>query len=426
PTRRALLAGAAALVVAGAGGAAWWLAKDDSGPVGGPTRRPPKSPTRDPGGAPRPLWTYRGDISDKGAVTAMPIGDIVVLPGSAEGSLIGLDIRRGTVRWTAGAGIGIAPVPCAGAILQPTADPDGRLAVVEAADGRTWTTGPLGLDFSRLLYPFAGFGERMVILMGHATGADPEAPPQDVDRFLVAYDVVDRKVVWRRKLGRSTARIGQMAGSDRLGVLLETDSVTAYRLDDGRPVWRRALATERTVISTETGAARRALATDDRTVVVSGRGLLVLELATGRTVWSLDPEEAEEGMTERQKGRTLYGAAIIDGNEVYLSFLGRELWVIRRDKRKRARKGNDWRWQSTVRLAAAPAAPPEPAGPYLFPPLIDTADVTAIAVDRKTMKTAWTYTMPGEPTGVIRYLGAKDRLYVTRGHTLTVLPVEGG
>ncbi|WP_107406995.1 protein kinase domain-containing protein [Streptomyces indicus] len=423
PTRRrALLLGAGALAAAGA--AAWWLTRQEGG---GPTAPPRTSrpPARDAGGAPRPLWTFRGDISDKGFVSAMPFGETVVVPGAADGVLIGLDADRGTQRWTTRAGTGI-PVPCAGACVLPAEEPDGRLVGVEAADGRTWSTGPLDLDMTRMLSPFAGFDARAVYLVGHATGSAPDTPAQELDRFLVAYDIEERRILWRRRLGRSRARLATMGGNERYGALLETDAVTAYRLEDGEQVWRRALATERTVISRETGAARRAIASDNRTLVISGRGCLVLELADGRTVWSLDPEEAEEGMTEQQKGRTLYGAAVIDGEEIYLPFLGRELWVVRRDRRKRAREGGSWIWKSTVRLAEPPAAPPESVGPYLFPALSDQADAAAIAVRRRTMRTAWTYTIPDEPTGVIRYASAAGRLYITRGHTLTVLPVEQG
>ncbi|MBC9711730.1 PQQ-binding-like beta-propeller repeat protein [Streptomyces sp. TRM66268-LWL] len=429
PTRRALLAGAGALAVAAAGGATWWLAKDDGGAPDTPAKGPARKPTRDPGGAPRPLWTFRGELGDKGFVTAYPFGDIVVATGEAEGSLIGLDARTGAERWSVTEGIGLGPAPCAGACVQPTAEPDGRLAVVEAADGRTWMTGPLDLDMTRMLTPFAGFDERAVYLIGHRPGAASTGRPQDVDRFLVAYDVKARKVRWRRQLARSPIVLEPMVGDKRIGVLLETDAVTAYRMDDGRAVWRRELATEGTFISTETGAARRGIAADHRTVVVSGRGLLVLELATGRTVWSLDPEEAEEGMTDKQKGRTLYGTALIEGDEIYLSFLNREMWVIQRNKRKRARKEGSWRWQSTVRLAPPPAAAPVAAGGLLFPPVSPDVDVAAVAVDRRTMKTVWTYTIPDEPqdtSAVTRYAAEKNRLYITRGRTLTVLPVDAG
>ncbi|NGO80927.1 PQQ-binding-like beta-propeller repeat protein [Streptomyces sp. YC504] len=426
PTRRALLAGAAALAVAGAGGAAWWAVKDDSGPVGGPAPKPSRSsPSRDTGGAPQPLWTYRGDLSDKVYVPALPFGDLVLAAGSDEGTVIGIDAKSGTARWTARAGVGSAPIPCAGAVVQPTDEPDGRLAVIEAADGRTWISGPLGLDPRRMLLPIIGSSDRLVIVMGHAPGADPATPPEELDRGLVAYDVKDRKVIWRRSLGRSPARIGHMSGDDRYAVLLETDAVTAYRTATGKPLWRRELSTDHTYVDPFTGDARRAIATDHRTVVISGRGCLVLDIATGRTVWSVDPEEAEQGLREEQKGRTNYGAATIDGDELFMAFLGREMWVVKRGTRKRARKGTSWRWKSTVPLAPPPAMPPYPAGKYLFPPLAETADLAAIAVDPRTMKTAWTYTMPSEPTGAIRYMADKNRLYISRGTTLTVLPLNG-
>ncbi|MEU5957758.1 PQQ-binding-like beta-propeller repeat protein [Streptomyces sp. NPDC047525] len=427
PTRRRLLAGGAALAVVGAGGGtAWWL----WGPGGNPGSDPSPSPSRRPsktvpGGAPQPLWSYRGDLSDKGIVPALPFGDVVVVPGAADGSLLGIDARRGTLRWRARAGAGVAPTPCADACVQPTAEPGGRLAVVEAGDGRTWTTGALDLDLRRMRQAVVAYSSRAVYVMGHEPGHGEEAQPEELDRFLVAYDVRDRRVVWRRKLARSVARTARMAGNDRFALLLETDSVTAYRTDSGKPAWRRTLATERTRLDPTTATARRAIASDDRTVVVSGRGCLVLELATGRTLWSLDPEEAEKGLPAEARGRSLYGAATIEGETIYFSFLGREMWAVQRTRRKQARKGDAWRWKSTVPLPDPPAAPPLPGGRYLFPPMAPSADAAVIAVDRETFRTAWTYTMPDEPEGAPRFSTRKNRLYVTRGRTLTVLPLDG-
>ncbi|GAA1925408.1 hypothetical protein GCM10009837_58430 [Streptomyces durmitorensis] len=71
------------------------------------------------------------------------------------------------------------------------------------------------------------------------------------------------------------------------------------------------------------------------------------------------------------------------------------MWAVQRKRRKQARKGDAWRWKSTV---------PLPGGRF---------------------RTAWTYTTPDEPEGAPRFSTRKNRLYVTRGRTLTLLPLEG-
>ncbi|MDR3036048.1 MAG: serine/threonine protein kinase, partial [Kitasatospora sp.] len=103
--RRVLAASGGALLAAAAGGTAWALTagrdpKSPAPPVSGP------SPSRGPDGAPPPDWTFRGNIDPAGDRTPMPFDDVVVVPADLEGTLLGVDTRRGTLRWSTATGAG--------------------------------------------------------------------------------------------------------------------------------------------------------------------------------------------------------------------------------------------------------------------------------------------------------------------------------
>ncbi len=156
----------------------------------------------------------------------------------------------------------------------------------------------------------------------------------------------------------------------------------------------------------------RTLAAADDTVVVTGRGVLCLELRTGRTLWSVDPEDTGAD----RKGRALYGGATIDGRTVCLSSDGPDLLVVERDRRKRR-----WSWSHSY-FWFGPVAPPLLAGGYVFPRVAASTE-DACAVDLRTHKTAWTLKSVDAEAADLQLLADSQRLYVLRGSRLRGFPL---
>ncbi|MFG3258692.1 PQQ-binding-like beta-propeller repeat protein [Streptomyces sp. NPDC048172] len=415
-TRRRALAGAAALAVGGAAGAAWLLRPAGAeGHPGGPST-PARKGGKLPGGAPRPLWTRRAKLSPASGPFAV-LGDTLVVSGDDD-ALLGLDPRRGTLRWrreVAAGGLAVA-----GRVVRAGASPVTRLAVVEAADGRTWYTEDLGADFSWMNEAVCAADGDTVYAVGHDWVAHRERarkhPVEKLDRFLVAYDLRARRRRWRVRLAPSENGTAVAAAGSGMLVLLETDAVTAYRARDGSRAWRRELSTEAVEKDKVFKDTDRAVTVADGTVVVTGRGVLVLEPRDGRTVWSLDPEETGKGMP----GKPLYGRATVHDRTVYVVILGREMFVTERDRRKMR-----WRWQTSVLLQQPPGQAPLLAGRYVFPPADGEAAV--IAVDRRTHKTAWTLPTSGPGRNATHLTthgtGRTRTLYVADSESLRALPL---
>ncbi|MGP4006613.1 hypothetical protein [Streptomyces sp. 4N124] len=157
--------------------------------------------------------------------------------------------------------------------------------------------------------------------------------------------------------------------------MVSTDDGTAQVLDtrDGTPSWRWAIG--RPVLWNDGAAGAPAPAVHDgafcvgaltdRTVTaghgiafVAGRGCLCLDLRTGRTRWSLDPEDTGTELA----GDILYGGATIDGRTIYLTLVGQDLMAVRSDRRKPL-----WNWERPGTIGSGPAPPPLLAGGYVFP-----------------------------------------------------------
>ncbi|GAA2098495.1 hypothetical protein GCM10009801_69570 [Streptomyces albiaxialis] len=379
--RRRALAGAGALAVGGAAGAAWLLRPAGAtGEPGAPGGRPP-SPG---GGAPRPLWARKVELSPSAGPFAV-LGDTLVVSGGDD-ALIGLDARRGTVRWRRAVGAGGQAV--AGRVVRAVPSPVTRLAVVEAADGRTWYTEDLGADFSWMDEAVCAADGDTVYAVGHdwveRRERAREHPVEKLDRFLVAYDVRARRRRWRVRLGPSDSGTAVAAAGSGVLVLLEADAVTAFRARDGSRAWRRELSTEAVEKDAVFKDTDRAVTVADGTVVVTGRGVLVLEPRDGRTIWSLDPEETGKEMP----GKPLYGRAAVHDGSVHVVILGREMFVTERDRRKMR-----WRWRTSEPLQQPPGQAPLVTERYVFPPT--DGDTAVIAVDRRTHRTAWTLPASG-------------------------------
>lgn len=413
-TRRRLLTGVAAVALAGAGGTVWATRPQDDD--GGAKATATRSPSRSSGAAPSALWDYRGDFSVTTGIgeRAALIDGTLLVPASAE-QVHGIDARRGTRRWTAEV-LGSAHLTACGttAIVASPTD-QARLAGVEASDGRTWYSAPLGVSFARLRDPVFASDGRCVYAMGHEPGATYPDEHRDLDRYLLAYDVRDRRPRWRRRLPPSAAEkaVGAVAGG--VLVFLENDAVTAYRAATGAPMWRRELSTTVVEVDEIDGVTDRSIAIGRDMVMVAGRGSLCLDPRTGRTLWSVDAS----GLGRDFEGVPLFGGATIVGSTIYLTVLGQDLFVLGRESRKRL-----WEWQRPGIINNEPAPPPVVAGGYVFPQVGSYAPEDAIAVDLRTHKVAWTLqSVEQDPGGSVQLLADDRTLYVLHGKRLRAIPL---
>ncbi|MFF4274667.1 protein kinase [Streptomyces sp. NPDC001536] len=418
PTRRALLTGVAAVALAGAGGAVWAVSRTDGEDEAAPVHRPAPatSPTRDPGDPPSARWEYTADFKRAGIGTgAVLIDGTLIIPAYDDRQVFGIDARTGTPRWIGEIVNAGHLTACGSAAVMKTGGLTGRLAGIEASDGRVWYSAPLGVSFDLLLEPVFTADRHTVYAVGHAPGAHYGDRPGGRDRYLLAYDVTDRRLRWRRRVRRSAAEGAAGAVADGVLVFLENDEVTAYRATTGAPLWSRALST--TALDVQyNGLTQRTVAAADGTAVVAGRGVLCLDLRTGRTLWSLDPEDTGTG----SKGRVLHGGTTIDGTTIYLTALGKDLAVVQRDDRHQG-----WTWKSNRTLVDKPAPPPLLAAGYVFPQTGGVLQEEATAVDLRTHKTAWTLKTVDAQAAQVRLLTDGRSLYVLRGTRLRAYPLTG-
>ncbi|MEV7886289.1 protein kinase domain-containing protein [Streptomyces sp. NPDC002817] len=415
-TRRGLLTGVAAVALAGAGGTVWAVSRTDGedGTATAHRPTPATSRSRDPDEAPSARWEYTADFKRSGiGASAVLVDGTLIIPAYDDRQVFGIDARTGTPRWIGEiVNAGYLTV-CGSAAVMKTGGVTGRLAGIEASDGRVWHSAPLGVSFDLLLEPVFAADPHTVYAVGHAPGAHYGDKPAQRDRYLLAYDVTDRRLRWRRRVRRSAAEGAAGAVADGVLVFLENDEVTAYRATTGAPLWSRTLST--TALDVQyNGLTQRTAA--DGTAVVAGRGVLCLDLRTGRTLWSLDPEDTGTG----SKGRVLHGGTTIDGTTIYLTALGKDLAVLRREDRHRG-----WTWKSNRALIDKPAPPPLLAAGYVFPQTGGVLQEDAVAVDLHTHKTAWTLKTVDAQAAHVTLLTDSRSLYVLRGTRLRAYPLTG-
>ncbi|MCT9082417.1 PQQ-like beta-propeller repeat protein, partial [Streptomyces fulvoviolaceus] len=376
---------------------------------------PSASRSRDPGDPPGALWEYRANFTRSGiGAAAVLIDGTIMVPDDDNRYVYGIDARSGTLRWTADDDISFGFLAaCGTTAVSRTVAQSGRLAGRESADGRVWLTAPLDVSFALLFQPVFAADGRAVYAVGHDPGTQQGDEAAERDRILLAYDMTDRRLRWRRPLRRSAATAAVGAVADGVLVFLENDEVVAYRAATGTPVWSRALSA--TVLDPQyNGLTKRTVAAADGTVVVAGRGVLCLDLRTGRTLWSLDPEDTGTSM----KGYALHGGTTIDGTTIYLSVLGKDLTVLRRDDRHKG-----WEWRSRLSVPDSPAPPPLLAGGYVFPQRGSASVEDAIAVDLRTHRTAWTLKSVDSEAAETKLLSDGRVLYVLRGTRLRAYPL---
>ncbi|MEU9797049.1 serine/threonine-protein kinase [Streptomyces sparsogenes] len=412
PARRRLLQGGlGALAAAGVAGGVWWAAagSGDRDPRGG--SRPAPGATG-PDTAPQPLWEYRGPIGDLGRPVLHR--DVIAVQADPGDGVLGVDARRGTLRWTAPAVSGYTPVACGGLLVMKAAyaDGDDRLAMIDPADGRTWYSDPLGITFRFMDLPVCAADGRTAYVVGHS-GPHRDGTPDTRRRFLLAYDTAARRVRWRRELARGEAQAlpGRVAAG-RL-VLVDAGSVAAYDTADGRRRWTVKLPDDGLIDEggSQVPAWRAAVARD--TVLVCGRGLTALDLRTGRARWRIDPDQLPSGTGEGP----VFGAPAVADGVAYLTVLGTHVFAI-----DLASHHVRWRWAADTDLALPPA-PTTVAGGLVFPPSSDSR-AAAVAVNRRTGRTRWTLRdSSGSFLGTTGLLAGRDRLYVVRGKSIRALPL---
>ena len=420
-TRRRLLTGAAAVALAGAGGAVWATRPEErrtgrTAQAAEPGPSPSRTASERPGGPPGARWEYRGDFDvNVGTRRVAALVDGTLLVPASDNQVHGIDARRGVLRWTA-ENIGGQFRACGTAVVGRGTGPSGRLAAVEASDGRVWFSAPLGVSFDLLLAPVFAADTRTVYAMGHRSGAAYGDKHQDLDRHLLAYDLAARRLRWRRRLPPSPAEGAVGAVAEGVLLFLENDAVTAYRADTGAPMWRRALAAS--------ALDRRYDELTDRSVtagqgvaVIAGRGCLCVDLRTGRTRWSVDPEE----LGTELKGHVMYGGSTIDGATVYVTIVGQDLVAVGRDDKKLL-----WSWERPGTISGGASPPPLLAGGYVFPQTGDGlggAPEDAVAVDPRTHRTAWTLKSVDSEAVAVQLLADARTLYVLRGNRLRAHPL---
>ena len=421
-SRRRLFTGVAAVALAGSGGAVW-ATRSEEGPASSagsasPSASPSASATREPGSPPDQLWEHRADFRLGTGERAALVDGTLLVP--ADGNRThGIDARRGTLRWTADlVGSGYLTACGTTAVIRSVLR-SGRLAALEASDGRVWYSAPLGVSLDLMLDPVFAADDRAVYLIGHDPGVTFGDKLADADRHLLAYDVTERRPRWRRRLPPSAAERAVGAVADGVLVFLEDAAVTAYRADTGAPMWSRALSTTALKKDWTDNLTDRTVTAGHGMAFVAGRGCLCLDLRTGRTRWSLDPEDTGTEIA----GDTLYGGATIDGTTIYLTLVGQDLMALRSDRRKAL-----WTWDRPGLHNSGPAPAPLLAGGYVFPrtatALVPDAE-DAIAVDLRTHRTAWTLRPATEDaaTDDAQLLTDGRTLYVLRGNRVRAVPL---
>ncbi|MEU7279594.1 serine/threonine-protein kinase [Streptomyces sp. NPDC045431] len=290
-TRRQLLAGALAGVAgltAGAAGA--WTLKGDEKPAAAPPKRRRKRVTGTP---PPALWHYRIDKSDHDGLFAEPVvwqDRILLLP--VAGAVIGLDLRTGRPAWQQPLfTLGARPVLIDGGLaVFPT---QRGLAQLVMADGTVRFTDPA----------YAATTPARVLEVGEFLGTDgtrvwltatvSKARARKYNGpFLICYDAVARREVWRAALppgypGADGAK--GVTGAVQPGQVLvrreQPDGVAgegasefaAFRRDTGKPVWRRPLG--------RVMAFHEAWAVPDGRVYANVDRLRAYDATTGKELW---------------------------------------------------------------------------------------------------------------------------------------------
>ncbi|MFD4760049.1 PQQ-binding-like beta-propeller repeat protein [Streptomyces sp. NPDC058439] len=356
-----LAAGAAGLVVGGGGVLAF--GSGDGGTTDDPKPAPSHSGAAVAGLPPQPRWVYRHPLAEPPPLTAALWNDRLLVVTSEQGAA-GIDLRTGRRVWeSADAAKGRAALP-AGKDLCFVAGPteflwlspkDGK--VVHRAGYADQFTDTPGLVVS---YIAGTFGPVVWFTGSHKVTV--KAPPpkkgkkrgkdtQAVRSYLFAYDVLQRKVLWRTPVptGRGPAApvyrliatgqddfvVCQSAATLTPGEVKAAKGKAVFRSFDqktGKQRWSRSFGT----ITPDAAALG-----DDRDVLYAAVGddLQAFELPAGKPKWTLN------GTTG-----TPYGTPVATGTLLHTTNHNQEVGAVERETGR-------LRWRRSTEAAAGTTAP---------------------------------------------------------------------
>lgn len=375
PSRRRLLGAVAAggtVLAVGGGAAVWWALRDRGGDAQSWDAEPMSTYTPDM--PPEPLWGPL-QVADLKTSVLRTVRDVVVVAAPG-GVLRAYGVTDGKRRWTsppvaAAAGVGLAPD---GSVL--TADSDGSLLALRATDGRRSWSVP-DADAARVLaaddaaaYLLTREGRiRAVALDTHTTRWSVPTP-----------------------VGAAAHVLGAAAGGGRL-VLHGTDGrAAALETEHGRVTWGPRNQGGRALVPTIAGG----------TVLLGGRTLAALSLASGARKWSHPAE-----------GRSGFGAPAVDGGSVYLAD-GTGLRAFRLED-------GSLTWTLSLSSVEPSSGRPVVAGRSLWIPGSGDGTDGISTADTRGGSLAWTYT-PGTQ-GAWHLATSGNRVFLLQAGTLTAMPV---
>ncbi|MEU9620324.1 PQQ-binding-like beta-propeller repeat protein [Streptomyces sp. NPDC048155] len=380
-----LAAGAAGLVVGGGGALALGSGDgdtDDAKPA------PGRSGPAVAGLPPQPRWVYRHPATEPPPLTAaLWNGRLLVL--TSENGATGVDLRTGRRVWeSADAAKGRAALP-AGKDLCFVAGPS-EFLWLSPKDGKTvhragyadQFTGAPNLAVSEIvgtLGPVVWFtGSHKVTVKapppkkGKKRGKDTQV----VTSYLFAYDILQRKELWRTPVptGRGPAApVYRLVSTGQDGFVVRQSPATltpgdvkaakgkaVFRSFDqktGKQLWSRSFGTV---------APDAAALGDDRDLLYAAVGddLQAFELPAGKPKWTLN------GTT-----RTPYGTPVVTGTLLHATNRNQEVGAVERETGR-------LRWQRSTEAApgtAAPAVALSATGRTLL--AADASQVTAFAAE---------------------------------------------
>ncbi|MFJ9762282.1 PQQ-binding-like beta-propeller repeat protein [Streptomyces erythrochromogenes] len=393
-SRRRLLTGLAvggSVLAVGGGTAAWWSVANRSGPFDVPPAVPaPVAGVLDAkkgdyvlGETPGPLWSVSSAAAED-TPAPLPVRDVVVV-GAPEGGIVARSVVDGTVRWTAAEALAANRYLSLSDRLVAAADGDGRLVTFVASTGKPkWTS---AADAAWLL---AADDEAVYVVTG--------------DRRVRSVGRSDGRIRWTvpvgADLGKDAASRG-LAAQGRLVVTAADGTVLALDTADGRTVWDRRGQSDN---------GRAKVAVSGRTLCVTGKDLLVVDVVDGKELWKAENPKPPSGTP------VFWGPPTIHGDHLYATVL---TFPFRFDLR--TGRGTDWVFEQL--LECHPPSPLVVQGSGMWSVAVDKTGGGINVVDLSDgHRPSWVFHIIQNPD---RYwiTGDANRVFLMDGTTLAALPV---
>ncbi|NED14372.1 serine/threonine-protein kinase [Streptomyces sp. SID9124] len=364
--RRLLLAGGGGLLALGAGGGVWAAVRSGDG------ERPRSAqPSRAPGMAPAPLWTYRGGA--EATVVAVSEGVVVVAVGDEEEqrSVIGLDAGTGAVRWRQREHVVLAPAG-AGLVARTQREYplDNTLLSLSPRTGELRSfrgaLGKLTVQDNDLV----AVDEGAVYVSGQAKGRS---------RAIAAYTTGSGTRKWAAEV-RAPDAVKSAVVTGGLLVCGMTHDVAAFGRDDGTVRWRR------TVDDSLGGIDLHPRSVAAGRLHIGGNDVCTVDLTTGKVLWRFGA-----GPDPYNGGLTYFGVPAVHDGVVYATALVGHT-VETQSNNVIALRASDGKllWQYPLHTMAKTSPPVFFHDGVLFH---DTGKVPQplLAVDLRTHRPPWTF-----------------------------------